>query len=119
MAGVWFSEADCLALLGEAKGGEFFQNFGGSEIYIPVRPKKQHPIAQIIGIVGLAALCKNYGGTHLYVSNPTQTVSKKQRIIALLDKGGGTSEIAASVGVTERYVRHIKQSCGNRESRKQ
>ena len=112
MAGIWVSEVACVDLLGAEKAQAFINQFGGTCMYVPVKPSKDHIISQAVGIIGMAALCREYAGCVLDVANARQKESKKARIMDLLDQGMAQARIASLVEVSERYVRMVKKECG-------
>jgi hypothetical protein len=110
MPSVWLSEAKCIELFGEEKARDFLRHFGGSELHVPVRPTKNHPIAQVVRIIGMAVLCREYGGCRIDIPNPPRQEGKKARILELVEQGVSTPEIAKQAGVTTRYVRLIRKT---------
>lgn len=107
---MWLSEHACRKLLGPEKALLFFQEFGGSRLYIPVKPSKTHKIAWLIGFIGMAALCRVYGGDMIFIANAARQGAKKTRILDLIRQGLPLREIAKQTGVTERYVSQIKKT---------
>lgn len=109
MADNWLSESHCIYLLGEERAKALLQQFGGNELYIPARLAKDHPIAQAIGLIGMACLCREFGGCRIDLPNASRKEGKKVRIMELIDQGLGSPEIARITGVTARYVRLVKK----------
>lgn len=54
-------------------------------------------------------IVEDLGGTQMYIAAGRSLLAsaRSQRIVALLQQGTGYDRIAASMGVTERYVRRI------------
>lgn len=108
MPTAWLSEVNCVALLGEERAGAFIRQFGGRERYIPRTPKKDHPIAKVIGVVGLSLLCAEYGGTTVSITSGRK--GKKIHIIEFLEQGMSASCVAETLGVSMRYVQTLKRA---------
>lgn len=102
----------CIELFGAEKAQTFISRFGGSCMHIPRRPSMEHCISQTVGIIGMAALCREYGGLSVDIANARRNDNQKARIIDLLDQGMTQARIASLVEVSERYVRMVKKDCG-------
>lgn len=112
MAAVWMSEVMCVELLGAEKAQAFIEQFGGACLYIPHKPARDHRIAQTVGLIGMATLCREYGGLNAEITNARQGKSKKTRIMELLEQGVSAAKVAACMGVSERYVYMVKKNYG-------
>lgn len=106
MTAEWLCEAECRQILGERLGNRFIVEFSGMTIYVPQEPKEPHEISAAIGMQGMSALCKIYGGSDICVAG-TRAHIRKNKIISLYEQGLSNSEIAKMVSVTERYVRSV------------
>lgn len=109
MSDVWVSEAACIELLGDEKTQSFINQFGGTSMYIPRKPSKDHSIAQTVGFISMAALCREYGGLNAIITNARNKGTKKTRIIKLIDQGLPSPKIATLAESSIRYVRMIKK----------
>ncbi|WP_300551547.1 hypothetical protein [Desulfovibrio sp.] len=101
----WFNHAEGIRILGQEKAAKLFDAFGGCRIYVPQKPKAKHKIAEAVGFIGMAALCKEYGQSYIELAQANKPTTKKEHVLALLEQGGKTQcAIAAEAGVSRRYV---------------
>ncbi|MBB4316052.1 hypothetical protein [Roseospira marina] len=84
--------------LAEAMGGQ-------EKCYIPHTPHPGHPWALLLGADAWAALCQEYGGTHIDVPSNALARSHKARMGALKRRGLSHRAIARELGCSERWVR--------------
>jgi len=102
---MWLSAEECARMLGRERALQFMETFGGDTIYIPQRPKAKHKIAECVGIVGMAVLCKEYSKCYVGVAKSGgNTASKKTAIIELLAGGHSFRQTAKRAGASVRYV---------------
>lgn len=81
----------------------------GTRMYVPKRPTQKSPLAQIIGLREARLLAvSGYGGEYLVV--PTGVLMKARvRRRAIEAAEGFPSDVARRFGVSERWVRKIRQ----------
>lgn len=106
MSDACMSTAICADLLGDKKAEIFIKHFGGTSLYIPRKPIKDHDIAQAIGIIGMTVLCREYGG--LYIGIAGRRDDKRILVRELIEQGLTLSKIAIQAGVSSRHVSYIK-----------
>jgi hypothetical protein len=106
---MWVSEADILKILGPEKSAALIRIYGGRKLYIPAKPAKNHSIAETVGFLGMAALCREFGGFKICIANARSQNSKKAQIMELIDQGLSLSKIAELMEVTMRYVSMVKK----------
>jgi|GEM_PF-1139563 len=79
---------------------------GGTMIYIPQKPDDTSRLALAMGLTAYHIFIRHYGGAHFAV--PTFAAARQKS--HLIARAAGTSnEVAAKYGVTERWVRMIRQ----------
>jgi Mor family transcriptional regulator len=88
---------------------QLVHHFGGSELYIPMRPKEMHPIVQAIGMDATKKLADNYGGAYLRI--PVCRVLKhnirNRQIRAASKRGLRARDIAKKFNLSKRRVLEI------------
>lgn len=107
---MWLSEEEGTRLFGREKALRFIETFGGQQLYIPVKPIAKHKIAECIGIVGMAALCRECGKEWVNVSRK-KNATKKAVIIDLLAQGVSQRQSAIQADVSRRWVSMIAHDC--------
>jgi hypothetical protein len=80
---------------------------GLSRIYVPKKPRVDHPWAQLIGLEAHAAICKEFGGQQIELPRFRYRGLKKKAILELCDTGISNREIARRTRSTERYVTQV------------
>lgn len=107
----WFSHDEGAKIFGPERAAKFFESFGGGILYVPQKPKAKHKIAEAVGFIGMAALCREYGKDFLEIAQ-TKRLTKKEHVLQLLAQGGKTQcAIAVEVGVTRRWVVQVAKDC--------
>lgn len=105
---IWVSEQELQDVLGVDDARRFLRAVGGVRTYIPARPDADHKIALIVGLPGMAALCREYGGEYLSLptSGERDTIEKQARRLL---RAGGKSQaaIARECQTSLRYVEKI------------
>ena len=81
------------------------ETFGGTKLYIPKVIDKDHELSKALGFENAQSLIKNFGGIVEDIPNGAALRSKK---IAIHEMEGSTKKIARELGVTERWVRMVK-----------
>lgn len=82
--------------------------YGGTRLYVPLDPKENHPIEQLIGSHSLMKLAQRYGGDTLEIPRAlianisARNVQIKQEYHIL-----SQSQLARKYGMTERQIRNI------------
>jgi hypothetical protein len=101
---MWLSKEECIRIFGSERALQFMETFGGSTLYVPQHPRAKHKIAECVGIIGMATLCKEYSRCYVEVANGGNTPSKKAAIIDFLAKGDSFRQTAQKAGSSVRYV---------------
>lgn len=109
MAAQWISEAECLKRFGPGKTEKLLQRMVGKDLYIPLKPRKSHLLAEVLGIQGMAYFCREYGGLHISLPTP-QRRTLKEIIIENLGKGMDVGQVARLAGTSKRYVFMVKSN---------
>lgn len=102
--------------LGLAPMLRFAAEFGGRELYIPVKAKPDHNVAHAVGVETLRWLVERRPGEKLIVPLGPHS-SYRARIVAarrMIDAGKSTSEIVAALRMHERSVRRHRNSIRDR-----
>lgn len=84
--------------------------FGGTTLYVPLRPSPHYRLAQALDERRFAALCEAFGGR--YVDLPTDAYAadtKKEEILSLAGSGLSGRAIAKRVGCSWRYACAVLQ----------
>lgn len=94
--------------IGAAAALLLVERFGGISLYIPTVQalKRDHLLVRALGLEAATQLCKARGGEHVEVPTLYYARSKKVRIV---NATGSTRAIAMRYGVTESYVRRLRQ----------
>ncbi len=102
----WLSEPYLRALIGPQATESLMAAMGGETVYVPHRPKSDHPLAGHIGMHAFAALCQACKGE--YVALPSSRLGERHHLIRdLLARGCSQRSIARQLKITERYVRKV------------
>lgn len=98
-------------LIGVKNAIALMDNIGGLEkYYIPKNPKIEHELAKIIGLDNLVKLSEQFGGDEISFPKGSFRDLKKSRIF---DAKGSARAIAKRLGVTQRYVRKVRNLNAN------
>ena len=85
---------------------------GGMTWYLPATADPAHPAAVSVGLEGMEALCEAFGPGQVTLPRLRWAGTRKPDIIHRLQQGGSCRDIAAELGVTERYVQRIRKDLG-------
>jgi hypothetical protein len=88
------------------------REYGGVRLYVPQTMRSGHPIARLIGPVAAQALCDWRPGEQLELPTLYAMRAKKAMIIKA---EGSNRAIARSLGVSERYVRLVRNAGRTRD----
>lgn len=95
-------------LLGRRRARRLMIAFGGTEIYIPARPRHGQPIAEAIGREGAIIMARFFGGGSLVVPRgEALTTAQKHYEIRRAARTQSRNRVARMFGITERHVRRI------------
>jgi Mor family transcriptional regulator len=85
------------------------ERFGGLRIYIPLDPKPEHHLAQLIGLDNLAKLAQVYGGeSHFELPKALHALTAVRNAKIRADyRFKSIRELAAEHHLTERHVTRI------------
>jgi hypothetical protein len=84
--------------------------FGGRNLYVPCRPREDHPLARLIGFSAFRQLVTGFGGDHLAIPEERwrQAADRSKRTVALLFcQGEKAVLIAERTGLTTRRVNQL------------
>ncbi|MFB2531014.1 helix-turn-helix domain-containing protein [Paracoccus sp. p3-h83] len=101
------SLVDVAETLGLRVALSLIQNYGGTEVKFPVRPRPDHPVIKALGEVDALALCEFLGGQQIYVPHARPARSRRPEVLDLAERGLSRAEIARRLGLSQRYVRGI------------
>lgn len=101
------SLVDVAETLGLRVALALIQNYGGTEVKFPVRPRPDHPVIKALGEADAFALCDFLGGQQIYVPHSRPPRSRRPEVLELAEQGLNRAEIARRLGLSQRYVRGI------------
>lgn len=110
-----FASSPHLSIIREIAGEEAAQALvrkkGGTSVYVPIHPKKEHVLAKIVGIKAALKISERFGLETLEISNG-RGLSHARRIdpaeaVALADTGLSCRKIADRLDCTSRNIRKI------------
>ncbi len=80
-------------------------------MYVPKRLQPDHRLVEILGWPTALKLVTAFGGEILYPANCNHMEARlrNRRILEMLDEGTPAAIVADEMGVTVRYVRHLRQ----------
>ncbi len=80
-------------------------------MYVPKRLPPDHRLVEILGWTTAQKLVRVFGGEILYPANCNHLEARlrNRRILEMLDAGISSVQVAEEMGVTVRYVRHLRQ----------
>jgi len=82
---------------------------GPAHIYLPAEPVIGHPIANAIGKVAMAQLCREFGSCTIWIGCRYAHIKRNAEILQLRMIGVPSKNIAKSFGITARHVRQLTQ----------
>jgi hypothetical protein len=96
----WVSIKGLLALV---------ESYGGTDIFVPAKPKIKSRLASVLSPEDFAALCSTFGGERVGVprAHLLRTHVRARRVIALRASGKSASAVALVVGISMRRVEQI------------
>lgn len=95
------------AVIGAKEALRLVEVFGGTEDHhIPKNASPDHPFARVIEYKDLQKLCNALGPCRLEIPRGIHLKPKKLQI---LEAGGSSREVARKLGVSQRYVRKVRQ----------
>jgi hypothetical protein len=83
------------------------EKFGGSRVYIPVKPKDNHPIVRIGGRAAADAIADAYGSSVL-IFPKRGFEDRRLRVLSALRNGASVNEAVKASGLSFRQVQRIK-----------
>lgn len=91
--------------------------YGGSVMHIPVAAYGDHPIARLIGVNAMRALCAEYGGDKLRITNHVEydRLLKVRRVAELIKNGmsyAGIEQITATPPRSIQRYRRLAEHYG-------
>lgn len=108
----WISFTDLAQMVGRENAERLCADYGGRALYVPVAGSEEHFLEEMLGRRFFRKLWKRYGGFELFLPNLLRNTPKKQEILVRLGQGEPPKEIAASLNVTERWVRILASRHG-------
>lgn len=82
------------------------ENFGGTEIKFPARPKSDHPVIKALGETDGLAVCDLLCGQQIYVPHG-RSRSARADVLRLEARGMDRQAIARTLGISQRHVRRM------------
>ena len=102
---------DVCALIGFNATTKLIAWHGGRNIYVPSSASDSHPLAGLIGLSAMRALCAEFGDSILWI--PPESVypntDTKKSIAGIIKAGGGTLDASKATGLSQRHVQRIRR----------
>ena len=95
---------NAIALIAHARQGK-----GKRHIYVPLRPKPESNLVQVIGIEAAKKMAQIHGGQEIEIPK-CKVIDRAQRLYEvqiMASQGIAINRIAKSVGLTERHIRNL------------
>lgn len=102
---------DVCAVVGFTATSLLIDWFGGSNIYVPDEANERHPLAGLIGLPAMRALCREYGNLTLWIpatASVDPEAKLKKQVAAMLCAGQGSLAIANATGMGQRRVQRLR-----------
>jgi hypothetical protein len=96
--------------LGEEMARMLIGGFGGTRLYIPLRPHDASPIVRTLGGDAARALGRRFGGEAVDVPLHKMRADRRRdraAILKLREDGRSIAEIARGIGCSERHVYYV------------
>jgi hypothetical protein len=102
---------DVCAIIGWSATVRLVTWFGGSNIYVPSTADPGHPLASLMGLPALRALCHEFSDQTLWIPATTSKadLEVKKAVAKALLKGRGSLAISIEVGISQRQVQRIRR----------
>lgn len=99
-------------VIGLAAALKLAEHFGGTEIYVPLRIREDHPVARAIGVEAALLLARELGGhTGVRIDMPkadeVTRARRNQAIVAAEQAGVTKPALARRHGLSTRRIRQI------------
>lgn len=88
--------------------------FGGTSIYVPQSITSEDRLALILGAEAAVALAEAFGGDRLDI--PTMAFARHRKAM-IIQAEGSARVVARRLGVTERYVRMVRNAGSTHDPR--
>lgn len=98
---------DIIQIIGKEALIKLQSAIGPAQTYIPITADKYHPISEAIGLNLMIRLCKEIGGTTVWIGNGYANQRRNEEISRLVREGAAHQNIADQFGITVRYVRML------------
>jgi Mor family transcriptional regulator len=95
---------DIIVAIGAQAAAQLAADFGGRRVYIPATPSSLDQISRSIGLEAAVRLARLCGGERVMIPAHPERALRHAQIVALRRRGASVSQIARSMGCTERYV---------------
>jgi len=96
---------DLITLLGKEDLTKLQTAIGPAQTYIPTYAEALHPIASAIGVPAMNKICREFGGSTIWIGNGYANLRRNEEIIQLVLDGHPKDNVAALYGITPRYVK--------------
>ena len=85
--------------------------FGGRVMHIPASAYGDHPISRLIGVAAMCALCAEYGGSSLRITNHLEydRLLKVRKVAELIKTGASYAHIAATTATPPRSISRYRR----------
>jgi hypothetical protein len=99
-------------LFGSEARDQIWAAFGGRSIYVPLRPRPDHPICRAVGLEMATAIASELGGTIVELPNSPLSGTRYRKDVVLADALAGKPAhvSAAFLRVTERSIYSLRSS---------
>lgn len=104
----WIAEEDLKELIGKEAAATLMFERGGLDIFVPKEATAEHPLAKLLGLAAAKSLCDVYASTRIVVPNGKKARPKNKDARQMLGQGMSVSQVAAKLGLTERYVWELR-----------
>lgn len=90
--------------------------YGGCNIYVPGEATESHPLALLVGMPALRALCREYGSETVWVPREASApkAASKRQVADALRSGSTIPQVAATMGLSERQVQRVRKDLEQR-----
>jgi hypothetical protein len=101
---------DISQVIGYSATNRLVDWFGGTDLYVPDAPSRNHLIANIVGYSAMVALCNTYRQSTLAIPFDNQRdISRRNRMIGLMiERGISESEISRVSLLSRAMLRKIR-----------
>lgn len=105
MASTW----ELIRLIGRENVVKLQQALGPAQTYIPTEATNAHMIGNAIGMIAMHQLCREHGGSTIWIGSGYARAKRNEEILQLLMTGMTQENVSQVFGITARQVRALTQ----------